>query len=82
MLVFAGHAIDRPGDPVCFPPDPALEAAVRLAIKHELDALESNIGYYSPGCGSGILFGELMRKRDASCTPSSRSTRTISETNA
>jgi class 3 adenylate cyclase/tetratricopeptide (TPR) repeat protein len=64
VVVFAGHAIDRPGDPVCFPPDPALEAAVRLAIKHELDALEANIGYYSPGCGSGILFGELMRERD------------------
>ena len=65
VVVFAGHAIDRPGDPVCFPSDPALEAAVRRAIKHELDALETGIGYYSPGCGSGILFGELMRERDA-----------------
>ena len=65
VLVFAGHAIDRPGDTPCFPPDPALEAAVRRAIKIELDALEANIGYYSPTCGSGILFGELMRERDA-----------------
>ena len=65
VVVFAGHAIDRPGDPVCFPADPALEAAVRGRIKSELDALETNIGYYSPGCGSGILFGELMRERDA-----------------
>jgi len=65
VVVFAGHSIDRPGDTVCFPANPALEAAVRRAIKNELDALEANIGYYTPGCGSGILFGELMRARDA-----------------
>jgi class 3 adenylate cyclase len=65
VIAFAGHAIDRPGDPICFPSDPALEAAVRRAIKRELDALEANIGYFSPGCGSGILFGELMHERDA-----------------
>ncbi len=65
VVVFAGHGLDRPGDPVCFPADPALEAAVRRALKNELDALESMIGYCSPGCGSDILFGELMRQRDA-----------------
>ncbi len=66
VVVFAGHAIDQPGDAVCFPAgEPALEAAVRRAIKGELDALEAHIGYYSPACGSGILFGELMRDRDA-----------------
>jgi class 3 adenylate cyclase/tetratricopeptide (TPR) repeat protein len=65
VVVFAGHGLDRPGDPVCFPADPALEAAVHRAIKNELDALESVIGYCSPGCGSDILFGELMRQRNA-----------------
>lgn len=65
VVVFAGHGLDRPGDPPCFPADLALEAAVRRAIKIELDALETAIGYCSPGCGSDILFGELMRERDA-----------------
>ncbi len=65
VVVFAGHNLDRPGAPERFPADPALEAAVRRAIKNELDALETHIGYYRPGCGSEILFGELMRERDA-----------------
>jgi class 3 adenylate cyclase/tetratricopeptide (TPR) repeat protein len=65
IIVFAGHGLDWPGDPVRFPADPAMEAAVRRAIKNELDALETSIGYCSPGCGSDILFGELMRERDA-----------------
>jgi class 3 adenylate cyclase/tetratricopeptide (TPR) repeat protein len=65
VVVFAGHGIDWPGDPLRFPPDDALEAAVRKAIKHELDAVGASIGYCSPGCGSDILFAELMRERDA-----------------
>jgi class 3 adenylate cyclase/tetratricopeptide (TPR) repeat protein len=65
VVVFAGQGLDRPGESVRFPADPALEAAVRKAIKNELGALEANIGYCSPGCGSEILFGELMRERDA-----------------
>lgn len=65
VVVFAGHGLDWPGDPVRFPAAPALETAVRRAIKRELDALEPNIGYCIPGCGSDILFGELMRERDA-----------------
>ncbi len=65
VVVFAGHGIDRPGEPYRFPNDPALEAAVRRAIKNHLDALQTQIGYCSPGCGSDILFGELMHKRDA-----------------
>ncbi len=65
VVVFAGHGLDRPGDPICFPPHPELEAAVRRAIKNELDSLESYIGYCSPGCGSELLFGELMREGDA-----------------
>jgi class 3 adenylate cyclase len=65
VVVFAGQSIDRPGDPVRFPANSALEAAVRRAINNELAALESNIGYFSPGCGSEVLYGELMRERDA-----------------
>ena len=65
IVVFAGHGLDWPGDPVRFPADPALEAAVREAVKNELEALETTIGYCSPGCGSDILFGELMRERNA-----------------
>jgi len=65
VVVFAGHGLDLPGEPIRFPPNPELEAAVRRAIKNELAALETHIGYCSPGCGSEILFGELMRERDA-----------------
>ncbi len=65
VVVFAGHNLDRPGDSTRFPADATLEAAVRRAIKIELDALATNIGYCMPGCGSDILFGELMRERDA-----------------
>lgn len=65
VVVFAGHNLDRPGETTRFPANPALEAAVRRAIKTELDALETTIGYCMPGCGSDILFGELMRERDA-----------------
>jgi class 3 adenylate cyclase len=65
VVVFAGQGLDRPGDPVRFPADPALEAAVRRAIKYELASLEATIGYCCPGAGSPMLFGELMRERDA-----------------
>jgi class 3 adenylate cyclase len=65
VVVFAGHNLDRPGEPPRFPADAGLEAAVRRAIKHELDALGPAIGYCIPGCGSEILFGELMHQRDA-----------------
>jgi class 3 adenylate cyclase/tetratricopeptide (TPR) repeat protein len=65
IVVFAGHGLDRPGDPVRFPHDAALIKAVRRAIERELEVLEPSVGYCSPGCGSDILFGELMRERDA-----------------
>jgi class 3 adenylate cyclase/tetratricopeptide (TPR) repeat protein len=65
VVVFAGHGLDRPGQAVRFPNNPELENLVRRAIRIELDALESTIGYYCPGCGSDILFGEVMRERNA-----------------
>jgi class 3 adenylate cyclase/tetratricopeptide (TPR) repeat protein len=65
VVVFAGHGLDKPGDPVRFPADSVLEEAVRNAIKNELDSLETHIGFCIPGNGSGLLFGELMRQRDA-----------------
>lgn len=65
VVVFAGYGLDRPGEPLCFPADADLEAAVRTAIKSKLDLLNPAIGYCSPGCGSDILFGELMRASDA-----------------
>jgi class 3 adenylate cyclase len=46
-----------------FPPVPALEEAVKARINQELEDVGASIGYCSPGCGSDILFGELMRKR-------------------
>ena len=65
VVVFAGHGLDRPGEPMRFPHDPALQEAVMQAIEHELNALGASIGFCSPGCGSDILFGELMRQRDS-----------------
>ena len=63
VVVFAGHGIDRPDETFRFPNDPKLELAVRQAIKEHLEALDANIGYCSPGAGSDILFGELIRER-------------------
>jgi class 3 adenylate cyclase/tetratricopeptide (TPR) repeat protein len=65
VIVFAGHGLDYPGAPLRFPADPALEEAVRRAIQVELDAIQPTIGYCNPGCGSSILFAELMRERNA-----------------
>lgn len=65
VVVFAGHGLDRRGQPMRFPANAELENLVRRAIQAELDALETTIGYFSPGCGSDILFGEAMRERNA-----------------
>ena len=63
VVIFAGHGIDRPGDPVRFPDDPALALAVGQAIREHLDALETTRTFCSPGSGSDVIFCELMLER-------------------
>src|SRR5207248_736069 len=57
---------DDPDDKTLFrfPSDQEdLERLVAQAIRHELDLLDAKIGYCSPGSGSEVLFGELLRQR-------------------
>jgi class 3 adenylate cyclase/tetratricopeptide (TPR) repeat protein len=64
VVVFAGHGIDHPDDDGLwrFPPQQQLEDVVREAIRMELQGLEATVGYCSPGCGSEILFAEVLRE--------------------
>lgn len=63
VVVFTGHALDRPGEGPHFPP--ALEAAVRAEIASQLDQLDAQIGYSTAACGSDLLFIEAMLERGA-----------------
>ena len=61
VVVFAGHLIDRSGraEPR-FPP--ALEPAVRRAIRDRLRPIGAGSGYSSAACGGDILFLECLRE--------------------
>jgi len=63
VVVFTGHALDRPGEGPHFPP--GLEAAVRAEIAKQLDELDAQIGYSTASCGSDLLFIEAMLERGA-----------------
>jgi class 3 adenylate cyclase len=69
VVVFSGHMLDHPTRvtvdklPPRFPPDAALEAKVKLAIRDALDALHATVGYSSVACGADILFAEQMLER-------------------
>lgn len=63
VVVFTGHALDRPGEGPHFPP--GLEAAVRAEIAQQLDELDAQIGYSMASCGSDLLFIEAMLERGA-----------------
>lgn len=63
VVVFTGHALDRPGEGPHFPP--GLEAAVRAEIAKSLDELDAQIGYSMASCGSDLLFIEAMLERGA-----------------
>ncbi len=63
VVVFTGHALDRPGEGPHFPP--GLEAAVRAEIARSLDELDAQIGYSMASCGSDLLFIEAMLERGA-----------------
>lgn len=63
VVVFTGHALDRPGEGPHFPP--GLEAAVRAEIAKQLDELDAQIGYSTAACGSDLLFIEAMLERGA-----------------
>lgn len=63
VVVFTGHALDRPGEGPHFPP--ALEAVVRAEIAAQLDELDAQIGYSTAACGSDLLFIEAMLERGA-----------------
>ena len=59
VVVFAGHLVDRPDRAAArFPP--ALEPAVRDAIRGRLRPLDAGFGYASAGCGGDILFLECL----------------------
>lgn len=64
LVVFAGQALDPPGeaDP-CFPP--GLEETVARQIEAELDALGAEIGFSCASAGAELLFVEAMLDRGA-----------------
>ncbi len=57
VILFAGHMLDRPGQPAKRFPR-ALEGAVRKEIAARLARFETGIAYASAACGSDILFLE------------------------
>jgi class 3 adenylate cyclase len=63
VVVFTGHALDRPGEGPHFPPE--LEGAVRAEIARSLDELGAQVGYSTAACGSDLLFIEAMLERGA-----------------
>jgi class 3 adenylate cyclase len=63
VVVFTGHALDRPGEGPHFPP--GLEASVRAEIAQQLDELDAQVGYSMASCGSDLLFIEAMLERGA-----------------
>ncbi|MGE5516310.1 MAG: adenylate/guanylate cyclase domain-containing protein [Bacteroidota bacterium] len=63
VVVFTGHALDRPGEGPHFPP--GLEATVRAEIAQQLEDLDAQIGYSMAACGSDLLFIEAMLERGA-----------------
>ncbi|CUW41268.1 Putative adenylate cyclase (Partial) [Magnetospirillum sp. XM-1] len=63
VVVFTGHALDRPGEGPHFPPE--LESAVRAEIAKSLDELGAQVGYSTAACGSDLLFIEAMLERGA-----------------
>jgi class 3 adenylate cyclase len=63
VVVFTGHALDRPGEGPHFPS--GLEALVRAEIAQQLDELDAQVGYSMASCGSDLLFIEAMLERGA-----------------
>jgi class 3 adenylate cyclase len=63
VVVFTGHALDRPGEGPHFPA--GLESAVRAEIAKSLDELDAQVGYCTAACGSDLLFIEAMLERGA-----------------
>jgi class 3 adenylate cyclase len=62
VVVFTGHMIDRPDQPVVlFPHD--IEESVRQAIREKLDEINAHIGYCSASCGADLLFIEEIIAR-------------------
>jgi class 3 adenylate cyclase len=63
VVVFTGHALDRPGEGPHFPAE--LEVAMRGEIARTLDEIDARIGYSMGACGSDLLFIEAMLERGA-----------------
>lgn len=63
VVVFTGHALDRPGEGPHFPPQ--LEAEVRAEIVQVLDEIDARVGFSMASCGSELLFIEAMLERGA-----------------
>ena len=64
LAVFSGHMIDDPGrKEKRFPAE--IEEEVKLALKHQLEALDIDIGFTSLASGGDIIFAELLKERNA-----------------
>lgn len=63
VVVFTGHALDRPGETPRF--WPALEPVVRAEIAARLERMDARIGYSSAACGGDLIFIEAMLERGA-----------------
>lgn len=61
VVVFTGHALDRPDEAPRFPPQ--LEAEVRAEIVQVLDEIDARVGFSMASCGSELLFIEAMLER-------------------
>lgn len=62
VVVFAGHALDLPGDLPRFAWNSRLEEAIQDELRSRLSAHHGLIGYSSARCGSEILFLEAVER--------------------
>jgi class 3 adenylate cyclase/tetratricopeptide (TPR) repeat protein len=62
LIVFSGHAPDRPGEPVRFPHEAI--PRVRDELEQTLSSIEARVGLVSASAGADLLFADAILKRD------------------